>query len=533
MAKPIQPSTPTFRHLIEGGYVYVDKTPYIYELIRDTIGVYFLSRPRRFGKSLLISTLDEIFQGNKELFEELWLAQSDYIWESYPVIRLDFSKERVKTAAALEDVISRYLCKIANNYSITLDENVPYHGKFVDLIEQLRQNHPNNNRVVILIDEYDTPIIDNLGNIVEAREIQRVMKAFYSVIKAMDADIRFVLITGISKFTKVSIFSELNHLTDLTLRTPFATMLGLTKEEILDNFAEHITEFAQQEGMSEAELLEDIRYWYDGFCFAPNAKNVYNPFSTVQLFKHRAFDSYWFESGTPTFLIELIHKNNYPLEELNNLTVMKSVFESYDIENLDIIPLLFQTGYLTITGLKATATRWVQQFQLGYPNFEVENAFLMHLLDKFSYLKHGRSSGYVWELINALQADDLDTFFQVFKVLFADIKYELHVKNEKYYQTIFYLTFKLIGVHIDAEVQTNIGRVDATIILDEHIYLFEFKIDKTAQDAMDQIHKQKYYEKYLLDKKPITVVGANFSSEKKTVEKWLVESVQLAVDSEQ
>jgi len=281
MAKPIHPSTPTFRRLIEGGYIYVDKTPYIYELIKELGGIYFLSRPRRFGKSLLVSTLDEIFQGNKELFDELWLAQSDYAWATYPVIRLDFSKERVKTAVELADVIDRYLCKIADNYGVTLDEDIPYHGKFAELIEQLRKNHPDNNRVVILIDEYDTPIIDNLDDVAEARKIQRVMKAFYSVIKAMDAHIRFVLITGISKFTKVSIFSELNHLTDLTLDKPFATMLGLTTQEIRVNFAEHITEFAQQEGMTEEELLADIRYWYNGFCFAPNAENVYNIFDRV------------------------------------------------------------------------------------------------------------------------------------------------------------------------------------------------------------------------------------------------------------
>jgi len=246
MAKPIQPSTPTFRHLIEGGYIYVDKTPYIYELIKELGGAYFISRPRRFGKSLLISTLDEIFQGNRELFDDLWLAQSDYTWDAHPVIRLDFSKERVKTAVELEGVIDRYLSKIADNNGITLDQNVPYHGKFIELIERMHQNHPDNNQVVILIDEYDTPIIDNLENVDEARKIQRVMKAFYSVIKAMDADIRFVFITGISKFTKVSIFSELNHLRDLTMRTPYATMLGLTQGEIVDNFAEHITEFARR-----------------------------------------------------------------------------------------------------------------------------------------------------------------------------------------------------------------------------------------------------------------------------------------------
>ncbi|MEM7532377.1 MAG: AAA family ATPase [Chloroflexota bacterium] len=529
MATPIHPSTPTFRRLIEGGYLYVDKTPYIYELIKELGGVYFISRPRRFGKSLLVSTLDEIFQGNKELFEDLWLAQSDYQWENYPVIRIDFSEERVETAVALKDVIDKNLTKIATKYGITLDEEDAYNRKFIELIEQLRKNHPDNNRVVILIDEYDAPIIDNLENVAEVHKIRRVMKAFYSVIKAMDADIRFVLITGISKFTKVSIFSELNHLRDLTLRNQFATMLGLTIQEIRDNFADHIREFAAQEDMTEDELMEEIRYWYNGFCFAPNAENVYNPFSTVQLFTEKEFDNYWFESGTPTFLIELIHKRNYPIEELNNLTLMKADFETYDVDDLDIVPLLFQTGYLTLKGLAPNSTRRMPQFELGYPNHEVKTAFLRHLLNKFSNLKKGRSGSNVLKLMNALHADDLEQFFRTLKVFFASIQYDLHLPYEKYYQSILYLALSLMGEPIDAEVQTSEGRIDTVINLDNHIYLFEFKINKTAQEAMDQIHDKKYYEPYLLENKPITLIGANFSSTEKAVDDWISE--QLAVDS--
>ncbi|MEM7535593.1 MAG: AAA family ATPase [Chloroflexota bacterium] len=529
MAKPIHPSTPTFRRLIEGGYLYVDKTPYIYEMIKELGGVYFISRPRRFGKSLLVSTLDEIFQGNKELFKDLWLYESDYQWENHPVIRFDFSKERVKTAPALESVMNDVLKKIAENYDITLGEDAPYNRKFADLIELLRKNHPDNNQVVILIDEYDAPIIDNLENVDEVHKIREVMKAFYSVIKSMDADIRFVLITGISKFTKVSIFSELNHLSDLTLRRQFATMLGLTGQEIRDNFADHIHNFAAQEDMTQEEFMDEIRYWYNGFCFAPNAENVYNPFSTVQLFKHQAFDSYWFESGTPTFLIDLIHRRNYPIEELNDLILMKTDFETYDVDDLEIVPLLFQTGYLTLKGYAPNSTRRMQQFELGYPNHEVKTAFLRHLLNKFSNLKKGRSGKAVLTLINALHANDLDLFFRTLKVFFASVKYDLHLPYEKYYQSILYLALSLMGEPVDAEVQTSDGRIDAIINLTKRIYLFEFKLNKTAQEALDQIHAKKYYEPYLLEGKPITLIGANFSSDEKTVDDWISE--ELIVDS--
>ncbi|MEM7534402.1 MAG: AAA family ATPase [Chloroflexota bacterium] len=356
MAQPIQPSTPTFRKLIEDGYLYVDKTRYIYDLVHRPSGIYFLSRPRRFGKSLLISTLEELFKGNRTLFQGLWIDESDYDWQAYPVIHLDFSTERAETAEELKEVIETYLDGIAEDYDLSLKDE-PYQRRFRRLIRQLSQT-TDKKQVVILIDEYDAPLLDHIDNIEEAKKIQKVMKAFYGVIKAMDRYIRFVLITGVSKFTRVTIFSELNHLVELTMSTSFGTALGMTEQELRDNLGDHMTEFAAQEGITSEELLDKIRFWYNGFCFAPNAENVYNP---------------------------------------------------------------------------------------------------------------------------------------------------------------------LMGLDIQAEVTTNVGRIDAVITLDDHIYIFEFKFNKTAKEALAQIHQRKYYQKYLSHAKPITLVGANFSQAAKGVDEWLSE----------
>ncbi|MEM7537864.1 MAG: AAA family ATPase, partial [Chloroflexota bacterium] len=422
MAKPIQPNTYTFRKLIEEGYLYVDKTQYIYDLVHQPFGVYFLSRPRRFGKSLLISTLEELFKGNRELFHGLWIDKSDYSWQSYPVIHIDFSLHPIHNAERLEKRIKRHLKLIAEDYDITLEDD-DYDIQFEDLIRRMGAEK----QVVILIDEYDKPLLDNIENLAEAKRIQRVMKGFYSVIKAMDRYIRFVMITGVSKFTRVTIFSEMNHLTELTMRATFGAALGLTERELRDNFGEHIARFAAKEELTEEEMLAKIRFWYNGFCFAPNAENVYNPFSTMQLFDAMQFDSYWFKSGTPTFLIKLIHAGQWDIKELNELKQPSDAFDSFAIERLSIVALLFQTGYLTIKEYEQEG----MIYTLDFPNYEVKKAFLAHLLDMFSYLNQGFSKSHVWKMIHAIRTHDLGTFFVALQSFFADIDYNLHANNEK------------------------------------------------------------------------------------------------------
>lgn len=520
MVKPVQASSYTFRDIIQNGFLYVDKTRHIYELIRYGKGVYFLARPRRFGKSLLISTLAEIFHGNKELFRDLWLYTSDYGWQAHPVIQIDFSRHQIRTVADLEVRIKRHIQQIASQYQITIEE-APFDIQFEDLVLKLAVEK----QVVILIDEYDKPILDNITNLAEAQRIRDTLRSFYTTIKSLDPYLRFVFITGISKFSKVGVFSAMNNLTDLTLSPQFATILGITEQEIELYFAEYIAAFAHQENMIETELLAQMRKWYDGFCFVEHCPNVYNPFSTLQFFFHKRFSNYWFETGTPTFLIQLIKTRDYDIQPLDHLEVFELAFSAYEIESLDLIPLLFQTGYLTIKDFRRD--QFGEIYTLSYPNYEVKNAFLTYLLSAYDELDVVLSESHLRRLLYALDKQDLFEFFAVLTVFFANIDYTLYIQQEKYYQTIFYLIFTLIGLRVAAEVNTNQGRIDAVIELTGHIFLFEFKLNGNAEDALQQIKNHNYAQKYRHHGKPMTLVGANFDSTKRQVTEWKSESDQL------
>ncbi|MCB0122586.1 MAG: AAA family ATPase, partial [Caldilineaceae bacterium] len=456
MLKPLPIGIQTFRKIVEGGYLYVDKTQLIYSLIRNPSGVYFLSRPRRFGKSLLISTLEEIFLGNKELFQGLWLHDSDYTWPAHPLIRFDFSLERVQSAARMEEVIGHYLEEIAWSYDLELIEG-SYQRQFRWLIQQLAKQE----RVVILIDEYDYPIIDNIENPAIAAEVRDVLKGFYTVIKAMDRYVRFVLLTGISKFSRVGVFSGLNNLQDISMNSRYAALPGITQTELESEFSQHLENFAKREVTDRQELLAKIKEWYNGFKFSEEGDPVYNPFSLLLLFETSTFRNYWFETGSPTFLMKLLRDRNYDLQQLQRLQVSEMEMSTYEIDQLQLIPLLFQTGYLTIKEYDTAQ----QLYTLYFPNYEVEDAFLAWLLNTFSYVRQGLQESHLWQLVDALKADDLTTFFDVLKVFFAQIPYGLQINQERYYQSIFYIIFTLICLRLDAERQTNRGRIDAVIEL--------------------------------------------------------------------
>lgn len=514
MKKPLPVGIQTFRDIIEGGFLYVDKTRWFYELVRYPKGVYFLARPRRFGKSLLISTLKEVFEGNRELFQGLWLYDSPYRWETYPIIRLDFSLCRVESAAELKVELANYIQEIARDYGITLQAG-GYQKQLRDLIRQLATK----NKVVILIDEYDKPIIDNIENVKKAQRIREVLKGFYAVIKGMDAYLRFVLLTGISKFSKVGVFSGLNNLEDVTMSPAFASALGITEEEIATDFNDYIVDFAQKEGVSSDALLKRMRQWYNGFCFAAGGQNVYNPFSLLLFFKQQRFANFWFETGTPTFLIQLIRKRAYDVKQIDTLAMSELSFSSYEIEDLKVVPLLFQTGYLTIKGYDPET----RLYQLYYPNYEVEHAFLENLLNSFSHTENGLAEGYLWKLVWALQDAAFERFFEILDVFFAEIPYEIQIKKERYYQTIFYLIFKLIGLKVDVEVRTSRGRIDAVVELEEGVFIFEFKLDASEEEALKQIKASAYFERYRLKGKAIHLVGVRFDTEKRGIAGWQVE----------
>ncbi len=519
MLKPLPISTYTFRDIIKNDYLYIDKTKYVYELVRYPKRIYFIARPRRFGKSLLISTLKEVFEGNQTLFEDLWIGEANYQWETYPLIWLDFSRERVYTAAELEEAISEYLLEVAAQYSLTL-QPAPYQRLFRRLIQGLATQR----QVVILIDEYDKPILDNLDNLEEAKQIRETLKNFYAIIKAMDQYLHIVFITGISKFSQVSVFSALNNLVDLSMNTQFSGMLGLTHAEVERDLAKYCQACAAEQELSLKSFMEAVRYRYNGFCFAANGEQVYNPFSVINLLYQRRFASYWFETGTPTFLIKLLYEGTSSLPQLKNLTVPEYAFKTYDLENLEIVPLLFQTGYLTIQSATVKPGQDTI-YTLSYPNYEVEEAFLAHILDSFSYTDRKATYDYLTNIKQALREKNLEKIFDIISTFFANIPYKLQIKYERYYQTIFYTVFMLIGLEIETEIETNVGRIDVALVLPHHIFIFEFKIDKSAQEALQQIKQNQYAQKYRLRDKPITLVGANFNSQTRTVDEWKSEFV--------
>lgn len=506
---------PTFRDVIAGGYLYVDKTELIYELIRNPKGIYFLARPRRFGKSMLVSTLLEIFSGNRELFRELWLYESPYAWESHPVIHLDFNIYSGRSAQELENNLRYFLQKTAAEHEVVLP-TASLTIQFAELIYTLANKYQK--QVVILVDEYDRPLIDCLTNVEEAKRIRDFLKGFYRVLKSSDAYLRFIFLTGISKFSKVGIFSDLNNLQDLSMDDRFAALPGITQRELEAAFQPYLPAFAQKKGITVAELLEQIRFWYNGFRFTKAPVSLYNPYSLVCVLESQDFRNYWFESGTPSFLVNLIREQQYDLADLKAREVGELAFSTYEIDNLAILPLLYQTGYLTIKHYDEQK----RLFELYYPNREVEDAFLAYVLDSFSRLDGGLSEGYLWRLIGALQEGDLPNFFETLTVFFARIPYTLQVKREKYYQTIFYLIFTLIGLRVQAEVTTSRGRIDAVVEVEKAIYLFEFKLNGSAENALAQIRSNAYYEHCQQQGKPLQLIGANFSTRKRGISEWQV-----------
>ncbi|MCP5513344.1 MAG: ATP-binding protein [Leptospiraceae bacterium] len=506
--QPLPIGIQTFRKLREGGYLYIDKTQNIYNLVQHPSGTYFLSRPRRFGKSLLLSTLEEIFLGNKELFKGLWIENADFAWKKHPVVRLDFSKQKAKDTEALIRFIISELNTIAQKYNVHLEEK-DYYSQFQELISKLSVQE----KVVILIDEYDKPIIDHLENTEKAVEMREVMKGFFTVLKGNDAHIRFLLLTGVSKFSKAGVFSHLNHLEDLTLDNKYSDLLGITQEELTDCFSDYLDEFSKLAKLNRDALLSKIRHWYNGYCFSKYGTPVYNPFSTLLLFSKNDFQYHWFETGTPSFLIKQIIKQNYDIITIP-MQVDELAFSSYEVDDLQLTPLLLQTGYLTIKDYNDE----FMTYTLDYPNFEVKQAFLNYILKKLE--TNQVSNTHIFKLIKAFKENDLENAFDYLREIFANIDYDIQIHQEKYYQTIFYLIFTLIGLKIKAEVKTNKGRIDA-VIEDQSIYLFEFKLNGTKEEALEQIKSKKYYERYLNQGKLIYLIGAEFKD--KNLGEYIVE----------
>ena len=511
--KDINTSTFDFPGVIENDFLYVDKTAAIWNLVHPKKGEFFLSRPRRFGKSLLVSTLKAVFQGRRELFKGLAIDKMDYDWKPYPVIHLDFGACMASTQEELCVFLERRLAECADKYELTLSGPTPQE-RFIELIQKLNKD----GQVVILVDEYDKPILGNIDN-PNVPTILKQLKGFYNVIKTYEGLIRFAFITGVSKFAHVSLFSDLNNLTDITLKTEYAGMLGFSEAEIRENFADRIPLAAAANCCSEKELMQMLLTWYDGYRFSDTETHVCNPVSVSMFFSNDyKFSNYWDSTGMPSFLLKLARNQGYDYEAALSHFYSESVFFAYEMDRLDITGLLWQTGYLTIKEVRQG--RSGLQYRLGFPDQEVAETFSMRLLEYYGNVEKGAGGTIVDSLADAIDAEDLAGFMTHFQSFLANISYDMHLPYEKYYQTIFFVVFKLLGMDIEAESRTNEGRIDAYIRTEKAVYLFEFKLNKTSRKAVGQIIDRHYYEKFESCGLPIKMVGVNFNSKKGRLDNW-------------
>ena len=516
--KRITSSVYTFENIIRDHFLYVDKTEYIWKLIVPPQEMYFLSRPRRFGKSLLVSTLKAIFEGRRELFDGLAISKKEYDWKPYPVIHFDLNGWGFHGLKETRSSLSGLVQECAQDHHVTLNATEPCE-MFRELIRALSAGEQ---KVVVLIDEYDKPILNNI-NAPHVQDILNELKAFYSVIKAFENTLRFAFITGVTKFCHVSLFSDLNNLTDITMRSDYATMFGYTQSELEHYFSDRIKATAQAQKISEEELKRKLKAWYDGYCFEETSETVYNPVSIAKFFENDGkFDNYWFATGTPSFLMELAKKTDFNFEDAVSKAVPGVTFDAFEIPNIDPVTLLLQTGYLTIKSSEIRFNkRW---FWLDFPNEEVAESFSTYLLNSYVGRTQREVGSFSADLATAFLEGDLNQARKVLEAFFAGVPYTTHKKSEATFQSIFYAIFRLLGFNIEAESCTNDGRIDAVVQTEDHIYLFEFKLDKD-DSALSQIKEKEYFKKYLLSSKKITLIGVNFDSKKGQLIDWQTEDV--------
>ena len=496
----------TFEEIRTKDCYYVDKTPYVKHLV-DQGKYYFLSRPRRFGKSLFVDTLKEAFTGNKSLFKELYLEENWNWDEIHPVILISFGGGVVQSRGELDESITDRLMETYNHYGLKMNKKRTS-AQFRDLIIQLHKTF--NQKVVVLVDEYDKPILDNISDSDKAAEIREGLKNIYSVIKDSDAYLEFAFLTGVSKFAKVSLFSGLNNLEDLSLDSFFSAICGYTQIELETVF------FDKLGGVD----LSELKKWYNGYNFL--GELVYNPYDILLFLKNKLYKNYWFETATPSFLLKLIRKKKFFIPTLHKLMATDSLLGNFDIDKIEIETLLFQTGYLTIKETKYLGH--LVQYQLGYPNYEVKSSLndslLSYLTDEFSEKENKKAL-----LYEHLYSNDMNSLQALFHSFYASIPNDWYRKNtlsgyEGYYASIFYCYFAALGLDVTPEDTTNKGRIDLTLKFEGRVYIFEFKVIELISSqgkAIDQIKTKKYHEKYINDSDEIYLIGVEFSRETRNI----------------
>ena len=522
----------SFDRLREDGFVYVDKTALVYSLVQEG-SVYFLSRPRRFGKSLLISTLACYFQGRKELFDGLAIAELEKDWLEYPIFRVDFNGGNYTREGELEKTIETYIAKWEVEYGKDTLETTTG-DRFKGVLQRAYQK--TGKRAVVLIDEYDKPILDVLdtGTSTRNQEGERqlleehhreILKSFYSTFKGADEYLQFVLLTGVTKFSQVSVFSGFNQPKDISMDERYESLCGITQEELEKYFEESILRLATKYECAVEEMKDWLKRQYDGYHFSTNMTNIYNPFSILNAFDMNELRDYWFATGTPTYLIRLLQHSREQMNELTGKYYDPAMFVDYKANVEQPLPMIYQSGYLTIKEYN----KRMGTYLLDFPNNEVRKGFLSMLAASYMKPKSKEVTSWITDAVMTLEQGDTEAFRRSLTSFLASIPYDSHGSlkgidiTEKHFQYTFYLLLRLIGVYciaIHCEDRQSYGRVDCTLEMEEYVYIFEFKMDGTAREALEQIEKNSYAKPYLADKRKVICIGVNFSSVTRTVEDW-------------
>ena len=504
-----------FEKIRRDGYFYIDKTALVYQMVK-TGSYFFLSRPRRFGKSLLVSTLEAYFEGKRELFEGLAIEKLEKDWTKHPILHIDLNTEKYENLESLENILNDTLYKWEKVYGTEPSEtSLPL--RFKGIIR--RAYEQTGNRVAIFVDEYDKPMLQAIGNEELQKAFHNTLQAFYGAIKTMDGYIKFAFLTGVTKFGKVSVFSALNNLIDLSIDERYAAICGMTEKEIHDNLEEDLLELADKQKMSYEEVCRELKTCYDGYHFVENSVGIYNPFSVLNTFFKMKFGSYWFETGTPTYLVELLKAHHYDLHCMAHVETDADILNSVDSASTNPIPVIYQSGYLTI---KKFDERF-GIYRLGFPNREVEEGFMKFLLPFYANTNKVESPFQILKFVREVESGDYESFFRRLQSFFADTPYELIRDQELHYQNVLFIVFKLIGFYVKAEYHTSQGRIDLVLQTDEFIYVMEFKLEGSAEEALRQINEKNYAQPFATDPRKLFKIGINFSSQTRNIERWIVE----------
>ncbi|MCM1519360.1 MAG: ATP-binding protein [Lachnoclostridium sp.] len=505
----------SFAKLREGGYVYVDKTAYVHRLIREG-SYYFLSRPRRFGKSLLLSTIEAYYSGRRDLFKGLALDSLTDRWEPHPILHLDLNAGLYDSVEALDSKIDYELSRWETSFDIS-KTTAASSQRFGHIIEQVHLS--TGKKVVILIDEYDKPMLSAIDNEPLADRFRNTLKAFYSNLKTMDQHIEFAMLTGVARFSKTSIFSDLNNLRDISFSPNYSGICGITGDEIDRYFTDGVQSLALKAGITVKAAREKLKNRYDGYHFSEDMLDIYNPFSLMNVFADERFGDYWFSSGTPTYVVKLLKARNWKLRDIEHYSINAAKLGEEGILSKEAIPTLYQSGYLTIKKYN----REFNEYTLGYPNAEVEQSFINFLSPIFLGEDGSDSEFSIKHFVRDVKDGKVQSFMTRLDSLLRGVP---HIgssePHEVYFQNAIYLTFKMIGFYSRVEEHTSDGRIDLTVETDKYVYLFEFKVDKSAAEAMNQIRAKEYWKKFEASGKQIYLIGANFSRSKRALDDILI-----------